>query len=93
MINYRVVGPGVFQAWRTYKLTTDGTASVVSFVAGFNAARESKQQPSKEDKPPSFLFKGIEITNPHLSECGRFTVDPEEYYGAVYLEWRLCQMS
>jgi len=22
------------------------------------------------------------------SECGRFYVDPEVYYGAVYVEWR-----
>jgi len=28
-----------------------------------------------------FEFEGIWITNPYLSECGRFEVDPKEYYG------------
>ena len=32
-----------------------------------------------------FVFDGIEITNPLVSECGRFTVDPIEHYGEAYL--------
>ena len=28
-----------------------------------------------------FEFEGIWITNPYLSECGRFEVGPKEYYG------------
>ena len=31
-----------------------------------------------------FLFDGTQITNPNLSECGRFEVDPREYYGKAY---------
>jgi len=29
----------------------------------------------------SFLFDGISITNPTISECGRFDTDPIGYYG------------
>lgn len=32
----------------------------------------------------AFEFGGTEITNPFLSECGRFDVDPHEYYGEAY---------
>jgi len=28
-----------------------------------------------------FEFNGVWIENPYLSECGRFEVDPKEYYG------------
>lgn len=28
-----------------------------------------------------FEFEGIWITDPTLSPCGRFEVDPKEYYG------------
>ena len=28
-----------------------------------------------------FLYEGIWITDPTLSECGRFEVDPITYYG------------
>lgn len=28
-----------------------------------------------------FIFDDICITNPHISECGRFEVDATEYYG------------
>ena len=28
-----------------------------------------------------FEYGGVSITNPYLSECGRFEVDPFEYYG------------
>ena len=31
-----------------------------------------------------FLFEGTQITNPNLSECGRFEVKPLEYYGMAY---------
>ena len=29
----------------------------------------------------SFEHNGVWIENPYLSECGRFEVDPKEYYG------------
>ena len=32
-----------------------------------------------------FEFNGVWIENPYLSECGRFEVDPVEYYGFDYL--------
>jgi len=31
--------------------------------------------------PEGFEYEGIWIENPYLSECGRFEVDPKEYYG------------
>ena len=40
-----------------------------------------------EKQKPGFLYQGIWITNPTLSECCRFTVDPVKYYGQVYLDW------
>ena len=45
-----------------------------------------EKQPQKE-KPigRSFVFNGVEITNPNMSECGRFSVNPETYYGHHYL--------
>jgi len=32
-----------------------------------------------------FKHNGVTITNPFLSECGRFSVKPELYYGSAYL--------
>jgi hypothetical protein len=32
-----------------------------------------------------FEYNGVTITNPFLSECGRFSVKPEFYYGGAYL--------
>lgn len=32
-----------------------------------------------------FEFNGCEIFDPTKSECGRFEVDPKEYYGQAYL--------
>ena len=31
-----------------------------------------------------FLYQGVLITNPALTECGRFEVKPLEYYGTTY---------
>ena len=33
-----------------------------------------------------FEWEGIWITDPTMSECGRFEVNPIEYYGEQY-EW------
>ena len=33
-----------------------------------------------------FEFNGCEIFDPTKSECGRFEVDPAEYYGQAYLD-------
>ena len=33
-----------------------------------------------------FVYKGVEITNPFLSSCGRFKVDPKREYGKAYLD-------
>jgi len=33
-----------------------------------------------------FIFDGTRITDPTMDETGRFSVDPIEYYGKVYLE-------
>ena len=33
-----------------------------------------------------FVYNGVTITNPFLSECGRFSVKPKLYYGKPYLE-------
>ena len=35
-----------------------------------------------------FLFTGFWITDPTVSECGRFQVDPVTYYGKAYLDWK-----
>lgn len=31
-----------------------------------------------------FIFEGTEITDATMSECGRFEVNPLEYYGIAY---------
>lgn len=43
----------------------------------------------KFDEHPDagFLFHGTAITDPCVSECGRFYVDPIEHYGAAYVAW------
>ena len=43
-----------------------------------------KTKPLKIGRP--FEFNGINITNPYLSECGRFDIEPEDYYGDAYLD-------
>ena len=34
-----------------------------------------------QEEEQGFEYEGIWITDPYLSECGRFEVDPKEYYG------------
>ena len=33
----------------------------------------------------SFVYDGIEITNPFVDETDRYSVDPVEYYGEAFL--------
>jgi hypothetical protein len=33
-----------------------------------------------------FTFEGTCVTNPHISECGRFDVDATQYYGLSQFE-------
>lgn len=40
------------------------------------------------DDTPKFTSRGIVITEPNVSECGRFFVDPEACYGRSYVAWR-----
>lgn len=35
-----------------------------------------------------FTFEGFFITDPRVTECGRFYVDPDVYYGEAYITWR-----
>ena len=35
----------------------------------------------RHEVPEGFEYEGIWIENPYLSECGRFEVDPKQYYG------------
>ncbi len=35
-----------------------------------------------------FEFGGTWITDPTVSECSRFQVDPVEYYGQAYIDFR-----
>tara|TARA_B100000579_G_scaffold409986_1_gene399490 strand:+ start:560 stop:2641 length:2082 start_codon:yes stop_codon:yes gene_type:complete len=35
-----------------------------------------------------FMFEGTQITNPFYDESMRFEVDPEQYYGKAYRDWR-----
>ena len=38
-----------------------------------------------EEQPPGFEWKGFWITQPNVSVCTRFFVDPFEYYGDAYV--------
>ena len=42
------------------------------------------------DQTPVYAYKtkGFEIYNPFFSECGRFEVDPFDYYGLTKAETR-----
>ena len=57
----------------------------VEFVEEEELENEEEVQPDIEDETQEeeqgFEYEGIWITNPYLSECGRFEVDPKEYYG------------
>lgn len=35
-----------------------------------------------------FEFQGVWIVDPTVSECMRFKVDPIEYYGEAYINWK-----
>ena len=49
----------------------------------FNAVKPTpKVQPLNIGR--KFVYNGVEITNPYVSECGRFDVNPIEYYGRAY---------
>jgi len=38
---------------------------------------------------PVFEFEGVEITEPTMSECGRFRVNPYDYYGEAFKQaWK-----
>ena len=41
-------------------------------------------------KIPAFDYNGVMITDPSISECGRFKVNLEEYYGDAYLQAKRC---
>jgi hypothetical protein len=41
----------------------------------------------KWHKGGGFMWQGTLIDEPNVSECGRFYVDPEAYYGKAYLDW------
>lgn len=36
-----------------------------------------------------FTHNGTTITEPNVTECGRFYIDPFEYYGDSYKNWIL----
>jgi hypothetical protein len=36
----------------------------------------------------TFVFRGTAIHDPFVSECGRFEVDPIDYYGMAFLTSR-----
>lgn len=40
-----------------------------------------------------FEHDGVLVTNPFLSECGRFDVSPKDYYGVDVQAMKLDQMS
>mgnify|MGYP003134584984 CR=1 FL=1 len=65
-------------------LETDDWENVLAFVA------VAKREDSKRDIPKDvytsdgelgFMHNGVFITNPFVSECGRFPADPIEDYG------------
>ena len=38
-----------------------------------------------------FEFDEIHIINPFITECGRFDVEPVEYYGKAFLQSEFCK--
>lgn len=46
-----------------------------------------KSVDSDDENAPGFDFKDLWITNPNVSICTRFFVDPTEYYGEAYTSW------
>ena len=58
----------------------------VCFTAGHVWGECTCQTSVPEDE--GFEFEGTNITDPCVSECGRFFVDPEIYYGEAYTVWK-----
>ena len=51
------------------------------------APREIVEAINVEQSPVyAYIAKGFEIYNPFFSECGRFEVDPYDYYGITHTE-------
>lgn len=61
------------------KLSDAGDKGAASAWAANQFVLNSLKRVTLTDK--GFFFNGIEITNPTLSSCGRFRVDPIEAYG------------
>lgn len=40
-----------------------------------------------DEEKDGFHWNGFFITDPWMSECGRFQVIPVQYYGKAYIEW------
>lgn len=45
------------------------------------------------DGEECFEFNGTVITDPTVSECGRFFVDPVVYYGLPFLQWKAAKIA
>ena len=56
----------------------------------FTACHEWGKCTCKVEVTPDkgFIFKGVLIVDPSISECGRFFVEPSVYYGDAYLAWK-----
>ena len=37
-----------------------------------------------------FEYQGMHIINPFITECGRFNVNPVDYYGEAFLQSEFC---
>ena len=46
-----------------------------------NADAFNKEEERQEKAKKGFNYKGQFITNPFISPCGRFDVNPKKYYG------------
>lgn len=49
------------------------------------AEENARHMGAGEEIEVYFVFNGVEVHNPFASECGRFDVDPVEYYGEAFL--------
>jgi len=62
-----------------FDVLTDWLTLNSEYVTPYFANTKSSELYELTDK--GFSFNGIEISNPTLSECGRFAVEPKEAYG------------
>ena len=95
--NYRAIKDGFMIMWNDFRMGRDEDLPFSLMRYSGDSAIEGNGNPlllnmlrwdSVRIANAGFMFEGTQITNPFYDESMRFEVDPEEYYGQAYRDWR-----